>query len=252
MRRIRAGALDAFYKHVAGKAVGDDDVALSRKYVFALDVADEVQPALAEHRESRLCLSVALFILGADRQKSDAGIFNTVKALYVFCAVVSKFNEVFGLCVDVCAAVDKARALAVFARDKRCKSRALYIVKRAEHKYSADKHGTRASRADKRVGAALAQNTERAHKRRIAFVAYRVDGRVVICYDLRCVDDLKAGAVKFLAFKSGAYLLLVAHRNNGNVCVLADRFSDAAYPFFRKIASEAVNKNTHYFSSLSR
>src|ERR1044071_4284017 len=71
----RGRALRGLQEHVAGEAVGDDDVAGPLEEIAALDGADEVQMARGfEERQHLLHELVALALLLADRQQPDARV----------------------------------------------------------------------------------------------------------------------------------------------------------------------------------
>ena len=62
--------------HVAGEAVGHDDVHVPVEDVAALDVADEVQAGLLQDLEGLLRAVRALGVLLADRHEPDPGLFD--------------------------------------------------------------------------------------------------------------------------------------------------------------------------------
>ena len=67
-------ALQRLQRDVAGEAVGDDHVGLSREQVAALEVADEADPLGAGERLVGLDhVGAALLLLLADREQGDAG-----------------------------------------------------------------------------------------------------------------------------------------------------------------------------------
>src|SRR5215510_4923472 len=69
------GALGGLQEHVAGEAVGDDDVAGPLEQVAAFDGADEVQmPRRLDERQRLLHELVALALLLADRQQPHARV----------------------------------------------------------------------------------------------------------------------------------------------------------------------------------
>src|SRR5689334_12693638 len=108
----RRDALGGLEHDVPREAVRHDDVARALEHVAAFDVADEVQVLRAAQERQRLEDEIiALRVLFADRQQSDARVLAAEQVARVHGAHVRELDEIAGLAHRVRAHVEHDRAL---------------------------------------------------------------------------------------------------------------------------------------------
>ena len=134
---------------------------------------------------------VALALLRADVQKTDARIFDAEHFLRVVAAKIRKLQQVFDRALGVRAAVDEHR-LALGRRDGRRERRAAQAADALDNERRARKERARAARADKAVRVAGMEHIEPHGEGRILFSLERRSRIVADLDDLRRVHDLHA------------------------------------------------------------
>lgn len=166
---------------------------------------------------------VALALLRADVQKTDARIFDAEHLLRVVAAKIRKLQQVFDRALGVRAAVDEYR-LALGRRDGRRERRAAQAADALDNERRARKERARAARADKAVRVARVQHIEPHGEGRILLV---LKGRRRGVLALRkVVDDVYADARE--AKKQGK---LVGWSSSKFPCELAEAFDlNVMYP----------------------
>src|SRR5690606_37611975 len=102
-------ALNCLYDNVAGKAVHDDDIGMTATEILALDVADEVEAAVAKglvHLDNEL---VALRGLFADGEERDPRLADIEHALHIRGSHMRELDEMDWAAVRIRTDVEEHR-----------------------------------------------------------------------------------------------------------------------------------------------
>ena len=184
--------LDRLEQNVAHEAVADRDVARAERYLTALNVADEIEPAcVACGLEQRICLPaerIALGVLGAVVDQTDARRLQSVVLLRIQGREEGELEQHFRRALGVRTGVAQHDLAALAGQDRR-ERRAADTLDAAAVQRRAGQQRAGIARGDERIALACLEQLERDRHGRVRLAAQNGRRVVVHVNDIRSRHD---------------------------------------------------------------
>ena len=185
-----AYALAGFERHVADKAVADDDVGQAAEDVAALHVADEADGQRLEQRKGLAGEVVALGLFFADGEQADARLVDFEHGAGIHLAHQRELGQILGFAVHIGAHVEQHAGISGGTGHGVGQGRAVDAGQRTQHHLGGGHGRAGIARGDKARRLALAHQLEAHAHGAVALGSHRL-GRLFVHADAfrGMVDD---------------------------------------------------------------